>query len=264
MKLCSIASGSSGNCSYIGNNNTNILIDAGISGKKIEAGLDSIGVNPKDLHGILITHEHSDHIKGLGVMARRYEVPIYGTPETINALLRSSGVGRIPEELLRYVTPNQSFMLQDIEVEPFSISHDAANPVCYTLASEGKKIGYATDLGTYDDYIISKLKDSHILFLEANHDVNMLMVGSYPYYLKQRILGNHGHLSNDHSANLICELLHDKLKNVILAHLSRENNYEELAYETVVQSVHSNLGGLKAPAICVANRETPTEIFSLA
>lgn len=264
MKLCSIASGSSGNCSYIGNQSTGVLVDAGISGKKIEQGLLSIDVNPKDLKGILITHEHSDHVKGVGVLARKYEIPIYGTVETINALLKSSSIGRIPEGLFRFVKPDCSFMIDDMEINPFSISHDAANPVCYTFHAENKKIGYATDLGKYDDYIVDKLKDSDLLFLEANHDVNMLMVGAYPYYLKQRILGDHGHLSNDLSAKLICELLHDNLKSIILAHLSRENNYEALAYETVAQSVALHGGSGQAPQIVVANREEPSEVFTVA
>ena len=262
MKLCSIASGSSGNCSYIGSSQAGLLVDAGISGKKIEKGLESIGVDPSSLKGILITHEHSDHIKGVGVLARKYQLPIYGTAETINAMLKSSSIGRIPEGLFRFVKPDCSFMIEDIQVNPFSISHDAANPVCYTFESENKKIGYATDLGKYDDYIVKNLKDSNLLFLEANHDVNMLMVGAYPYYLKQRILGDHGHLSNDLSAKLICELLHDKLQNIILAHLSKENNYEALAFETVAQSVAEKVGD-NCPGITVANREEPGPVFSL-
>lgn len=260
MKLCSIASGSSGNCSYIGTKNTGILVDAGISGKKIEQGLLSIGVDVNKLKGVLITHEHSDHVKGIGVLARKYQIPIYGTAETINAMLKSSSIGRIPEGLFRFVKPDCTFEIEDLEVNPFSISHDAANPVCYTFHSENKKIGYATDLGKYDDYIVKNLKDSDLLFLEANHDVNMLMVGAYPYYLKQRILGDHGHLSNDLSAKLICELLHDKLKSIILAHLSKENNYEALAYETIAQSVEA-IAGQDTPTITVANRDEPSAVF---
>lgn len=263
MRLCSIASGSSGNCSYIGTKDTGILVDAGISGKKIEQGLASVDVEPKEIQGILVTHEHSDHIKGIGVLARKYKIPIYATPETINAMLKSSSIGRIPEGLFRFVTPDQTFFMNEIEITPYSISHDAANPVCYTFQLDGKKIGYATDLGKYDDYIVDHLQSSDLLFLEANHDVNMLMVGAYPYYLKQRILGEHGHLSNELSAGLICELLHDKLKTIILAHLSKENNYEALAYETVAQSVHQMVEPSKAPKIIVANREEPSPLFVL-
>lgn len=264
MKLCSIASGSSGNCIYIGNDNTNLLVDVGISGKRIERGLYSIDVDPKSIDGILITHEHSDHVSGLGVMARRYGVPIYGTPQTIQSILQIKSIGKIEDDLFRCVDPDESFEINDMVVNPFSISHDASNPVCYTFHSNGKKIGVATDLGKYDDYIISNLKDSDVLLLEANHDVNMLQVGSYPYYLKKRILGDKGHLSNDNSGRLICELLHDKLKCVFLGHLSNENNYPELAYETVKVELESNHQDIMAHmSLKVAKREEPSDYIMI-
>lgn len=264
MNLCTIASGSSGNCTFIGNENTKLLVDIGVSGKKAENGLNSIDVNPADLQGILITHEHADHICGLGVMARRYHTPIYATPETIHAILHMKNVGRIPEELLRYVTPDASFYINDILVNPFSTSHDAANPVCYTFESGGHKVGMATDLGKYDDYIIHKLQGSEILLLEANHDVNMLMVGGYPYYLKQRILGDKGHLSNDHSAQLIKNLLHDKLKYITLGHLSEENNYEELAYETVRLELNEYYDDRRAESmLSIASRDIASALLSV-
>ena len=212
MNLCSIASGSSGNCIYVGNGNTNLLVDAGISGKRIVAGLTSIDIKPEELNGILVTHEHIDHVGGLGVMARKYHVPIYATVETINAILRINSVGRIPAELFQIIENDKTFMINDIEVNPFTISHDAANPVCYTFHKDGHKVGIATDLGKYDDYIVKSLSGCEILLLEANHDINMLQVGAYPYVLKRRILGDKGHLSNDNSGRLISELLHDKLK----------------------------------------------------
>jgi phosphoribosyl 1,2-cyclic phosphodiesterase len=263
MNLCSIASGSSGNCTFVGSEHTKLLIDVGISGKKIENGLNSIDVNPQDIQGILITHEHADHIAGLGVLARRYNTPIYGTAETINSILKMKSVGRIAEDLLHYVVPDQAFQINDITVEPFSTSHDASNPVCYTFSADGHKIGMATDLGKYDDYIISKLTGSEILLLEANHDVNMLMVGGYPYYLKQRILGDRGHLSNELSAKLICKLLHEKLKYITLAHLSKENNYEELAFETVRVELSNYLTDATAKTVLsVAKRDMPSEMLS--
>lgn len=263
MNLCSISSGSSGNCTFVGSKNTKLLIDAGISGKKIENGLNSIDVHPEDIEGILVTHEHADHIMGLGVLARRYNTPIYGTAETINAILRMKNIGRIAEELLHYVVPDEPFQINDITVEPFSTSHDASNPVCYTFQSDGHKVGMATDLGKYDDYIISKLSGSEILLLEANHDINMLMVGGYPYYLKQRILGDRGHLSNDYSAKLLCKLLHDKLKHITLAHLSKENNYEELAYETVRVELNQYMDDKTSGRILsVAKRDAASEMLS--
>lgn len=263
MNLCSIASGSSGNCTFVGSEHTKLLVDAGLSGAKIECGLKSIDVCPDEIQGVLVTHEHADHIMGLGVLARRYQVPIYGTAETINSILRMKNIGRISEELLHYVQPDAAFQINDIKVEPFSISHDASNPVCYTFQADGHKIGMATDLGKYDDYIISKLEGSEILLLEANHDVNMLMVGGYPYYLKQRILGDKGHLSNENSAKLICRLIHNKLKYITLAHLSKENNFEELAYETVRVELNQYMEDrTTGQLLSVAKRELASEMLS--
>jgi phosphoribosyl 1,2-cyclic phosphodiesterase len=264
MRLCSIASGSSGNCIYVGSENTHVMIDVGVSAKRIEAGLTMIGVATDSIAGILITHEHSDHIQGLGVMARRYHIPIYGTVETLNTILKQNSVGRIDEELLNYIVPDEAFELGDIIVEPYSISHDASNPVCYTFQKDGKKVGMATDLGNYSAYTIDKLKNSELLYMEANHDVNMLMVGGYPYYLKQRILGDRGHLSNDTSAKLICELLNDKLQHIILGHLSKENNYAELAYETIRYEVEQNINNKETmPHIQVANRDIVSEMVMI-
>ncbi|MDF2486014.1 MAG: hypothetical protein K0R46_2182 [Herbinix sp.] len=258
MKLCSIASGSSGNCIYVGSQNTNLLVDAGVSAKRIENGLNGIDIMPDTIQGILITHEHSDHVSGLGILARRYHIPIYATYETACAIDQIKSLGDIPKELYHYVKPNETFMINDICVEPFSTSHDAVKPVCYTMQSEGHKIGVATDLGKYDDYIVSMLEGSELLFIEANHDVNMLMVGKYPYYLKQRILGDRGHLSNDSSANLINRLIHPKLQHIFLAHLSKENNYEELAYETVCCELSSRGSSFSAKNVSVAHREQPS------
>lgn len=264
MKLCSIASGSNGNCIYVGTQQTNLLVDAGISAKRIENGLNGIDILPDTLQGILITHEHSDHVAGLGILARKYRIPIYATYETANAIRCIKNIGEVPEELFHFVKPNEAFQINDISVEPFSTSHDAANPVCYTLQSGGHKVGIATDLGKYDDYIVSKLEGSELLLVEANHDVNMLMVGSYPYYLKQRILGDFGHLSNDTSADLISKLINQKNQYILLAHLSKENNYEELAYETVCCELSlrgCNSSGLN---LSVAHREQPSQIVMVS
>lgn len=264
MRLCSIASGSSGNCIYVGSETTHLLIDVGVSAKRIEGGLKEIGIVPDALSGILITHEHSDHIQGLGVMARRYQIPVFATVETINAILKQKSVGRLEESLLHYVKPDESFVLGDVTVEPYSISHDASNPVCYTFRKGEQKVGMATDLGTYDEYTVSKLKSCEVLYMEANHDVNMLMVGGYPYYLKQRILGEHGHLSNETSAKLICELLNSKLQHIILGHLSKENNYAELAFETIRYEVTKCWPDSDTlPHIMVANRDIVSEMVTI-
>lgn len=237
MRLCSIASGSSGNCIYVGSECAHVLVDIGISGKKMETGLNSLELTGRDIDGILITHEHSDHIKGLGVIARRYGIPIYATGGTVDAMVRSGSLGKIPEGIFREIREDEPFLIKDLKVKPFTISHDAAQPVGYRLECGAHSVGIATDLGKYNDYIIENLQDLDALLLEANHDIRMLQVGKYPYYLKQRILGDRGHLSNENAGRLLCRLLHDNMKAIFLGHLSRENNYEELAYETVCSEV---------------------------
>lgn len=230
IQLCSMASGSSGNCIYIGTDKAHLLIDAGISGKKIKTGMDSIDVDPHSLDGILITHEHSDHISGLGVMVRRYKLPIYITRLTWQALQKIKSLGVIDENLVHFIEADLPIFIHDLCIMPFKTSHDAVDSVCYTFTCEEHKIGFATDLGAYDTYILDHLQDSNILYIEANHDVKMLEAGAYPYYLKRRILSDVGHLSNELSTQLISDIVHDKLKYVVLAHLSRENNHPEIAY----------------------------------
>ena len=233
MRLCSIASGSSGNCIYVGSQATHLLVDVGISGKRTEQGLNSLGVTGRDLDGILITHEHADHISGLGVMARKYEIPIYATRGTIAAIQKSSSVGKIEDSLFHEIHEDEKLVIKDLTVNPMKISHDAAQPVAYRIGYGNQRIGICTDLGVYNDYTVECLKGMDALLIEANHDVNMLQVGPYPYPLKQRILGDKGHLSNENSGKLLSRILHDKLQTIILGHLSKDNNLPELAYEAV-------------------------------
>lgn len=233
MRLCSIASGSSGNCIYVGSDATHLLVDAGISGKKIECGLNSLGINGNDLDGILITHEHSDHISGLGVLARKYEIPIYATRGTITAIRRTKNLGNLDDDLFREIKEDSKFTIKDLTVNPMRISHDSAQPAAYRFSYGSQKVAVCTDLGVYNDYTVECLKGMDALLIEANHDVNMLQVGPYPYYLKQRILGDKGHLSNENSGRLLSRILHDRLQTIVLGHLSKENNLPELAYEAV-------------------------------
>ncbi|MDE5908105.1 MAG: MBL fold metallo-hydrolase [Lachnospiraceae bacterium] len=233
MRICSIASGSSGNCIYVGSDTTHLLVDVGISGKRTEAGLKELDLSMRDIDGIFITHEHADHIAGLGVLGRKYGVPIYATKGTIEAIKNTASVGVIPEDLFLPVRADEKIIIKDLVCNPMKISHDAAEPVAYRISHGKKKVGIITDLGTYNDYTVESLRGMDALLLEANHDVNMLQVGPYPYYLKQRILGDRGHLSNERAGQLLCSLLHDKLQAVMLGHLSKENNLPELAYEAV-------------------------------
>ena len=266
MRLCAIASGSSGNCIYVGTQATHVLVDAGISGKKTEEGLNKLGLTSCDLDAIMITHEHADHIGGLGVLSRKYGIPIYATAKTINEIQKTNAIGKIEKSLLHEIEPDTSFMVKEIKINPMHTLHDAANPVAYRLTYDKTRIGIATDLGTFDDYTIECLKGMDVLFLEANHDVNMLQVGPYPYYLKQRILGERGHLSNESSGRLLSKLLHDELQEVILGHLSKENNLPELAYETVRLEIEMDENKYHSDdfPISIAKRSECSKIVTIA
>ena len=265
MRFCSIASGSSGNCIYVGSDNTHVLVDIGISGKKMETGLNNLELTGRDLDGILITHEHSDHIKGLGVISRKYGIPIYATGGTVDAMMRTNALGKIPEGIFHEIREDESFMINDLKVNPFTIPHDAAQPVGYRLEHDGHSVGIATDLGKYDEYTVNHLKNVNAMVLESNHDVHMLEVGPYPYPLKRRVLGDKGHLSNELSGRLLCDILHDNIKRVFLGHLSKENNYEQLAYETVKLEIALGNNPYKGDEIpiAVAKRECMSEIVCI-
>ncbi|MCF0145065.1 MAG: MBL fold metallo-hydrolase [Eubacterium sp.] len=237
MDFCSLASGSSGNSIFIGSETTSILIDSGISGKRTEERLRSFGRTCTDLDGILVTHEHADHISGLGVLARRLHIPVYATEGTKRALLHNRSIGEIPEEQIHVIEADEELQIGDMKIRPFSVSHDAAEPVGYRVSAGGKTAAVATDMGLYTAYTIRNLLQADVLLLEANHDVHMLEAGRYPYYLKMRILGDKGHLSNEASGRLLTEVLHDDIKHILLGHLSGENNYPALAYETVCAEV---------------------------
>ncbi len=233
LKICSIASGSSGNCIYIGTDKTHLLLDAGISGRKVEQGLEELGIELSRIDGILITHEHSDHVKGLGVLERKQPMPMYMTQGTAKELAHIAQVGALPWEMLRTVRNTEAFIIGDIRVLPISVSHDAAEPVAYQFEAEGRRLAVITDLGYYNEEILSSLQDLHTILLEANYDFGMLQSGSYPYPLKQRIRGMKGHLSNEDAGRLVCEIWNGELHHVLLGHLSKENNMPLLAYETV-------------------------------
>lgn len=266
MRLCSIASGSSGNCIYVGSEAAHLLVDVGISGKKMENGLKELALTGRDIDGILITHEHADHIQGLGVVARKYEIPVYATAGTIEALKNCESLGKLDEALFHEVKEDTKFTIKDLTVNPMKISHDAAQPVAYRISYGNRKVAVCTDLGIYNDYTVECLKGMDALLLEANHDVNMLQVGPYPYYLKQRILGDRGHLSNENTGRLLSRILHDKLQTVLLGHLSKENNLPELAYESVRMEINMGDNPYKAGDfdIRVARRSEVTAVVHIA
>ena len=216
-----------GNCLYVESENTKLLIDAGVSLKKIEAGLETLNVSPSSLDGILVTHEHSDHIQSLGNLSKKFNLPVYANSETFDAMPKHINKFKVTEK----------FQIKDIEVDPFSIPHDAANPCGFNISNNSDKISIATDIGHMTNDILKQLEDSKFILLESNYDTEVLKCSKYPYLLKQRIAGPNGHLSNEVASKVINYLLQGNLKTAMLGHLSKESNFPELAYQTVVDEI---------------------------
>lgn len=262
MKLAvsPLFSGSSGNATYIGSEKTGILIDAGVAGSNIKAALETIGKKPEELSGILVTHEHIDHIKGIGVLSRKYDIPVYANAATWENM---SKVGDIALKNIR-VIDKEDFFIGDLTVTPNPLYHDAADPMGYTVSAYAKSVSVMTDSGKVSKAMLDIAGRSTIVLLESNHDVDMLKCGSYPYKLKSRILSSHGHLSNIDCAAAAAELVKRGVRGVILSHLSKDNNFPELALTTVTD-------GLKEQGIIpgrdvslrVAERNTVTGYFEL-
>lgn len=238
VNFCTIASGSSGNSVYIGTTDTHILIDAGVSGKRLQDGLKEINLTGNDIDAIFITHEHRDHVAGAGVLSRKFNIPIYATMATWDEMQES--IGEVPHGKKRFIYKGENCVVNDICVRPFEIPHDAVEPVGYNVFADRFKISIATDIGHVNDSLIDDIKDSNVLLLESNHDVDMLKTGSYHYNLKQRILGRSGHLSNVSAGNLLVKLMNENLQHVFLGHLSRDNNTPDIAYGTVKGILNEN------------------------
>jgi phosphoribosyl 1,2-cyclic phosphodiesterase len=231
IRLCSLSSGSSGNCIFVGNDSSGVLVDCGVSGKEILKNLNSIGVCTSTIKAVVVTHEHSDHIKSVGIISRKLGIPIYANINTWNNM--SAFIGEIKAENIRYFSVGEELEIGGIDIKTFSIPHDAADPVGFCFFEGNKKVSIATDLGYFSDTVRENISGSEMVMLESNHDIEMLKVGRYPYFLKRRILSEHGHLSNEAAGHAVYELLQTGVKEVLLGHLSKENNFPELAYETV-------------------------------
>lgn len=239
MVFCSLYSGSSGNSMFITSDRAKILIDAGLPGKKIDEALKAIDEETKNIDGIFITHEHSDHIKGVGVISRKYDIPIYANADTWSAM--EGSLGKIKEHNIKVIDKRSVTEIGDLNIKAFNIPHDASGPMGYTVSDGKKNISVATDFGTFTREIYDNVKDSEVILLESNHDVNMLKFGPYPYQLKRRILSEIGHLSNDDCGNAIVELVKcGNNKKIILGHLSNTNNQPDLAYATVLDVLNDN------------------------
>ena len=263
MKFCSLYSGSSGNSIFIASDNAKVLIDAGLAGKKIDEALKHIGEESSSIDGIFITHEHIDHIKGVGVLSRKYDIPIYANDNTWAVMEKN--IGKIKEHNIRIMDRRSSITINDLEIRSFNIPHDAIAPVGYTVSYAGKNASVVTDFGVFTEEIRDNIIDSDIILLESNHDVNMLRMGPYPYKLKLRVLGENGHLSNEDCGSAIVSLLkNDKKKQIVLGHLSGTNNHPDLAYQTVVDVLSAN--GIRPGddvILQLASRHNPSEIILL-
>ena len=228
MYFCPLYSGSSGNVLFCQYGKTRLLIDAGKSGKTIEDALASIGADIRTVSGVLITHEHSDHISGAGVLARKYHLPLYATRETWWAM--RDKIGKIPQDMMREIEAGKDFWLGDIGISPFSIPHDAADPVGFRLWGGELSVSTATDLGVFSEDVYANVAGSSLVLLESNHDPDMLKANpKYSQALKARILGDHGHLSNEACSAALLRLINAGTTDVILGHLSGENNTPTLA-----------------------------------
>lgn len=238
MKFCSLFSGSSGNCTYIGTDKTHLLIDAGLSGIKIQKEMKKIEANPALVDGILVTHEHIDHIQSVGVLSRRFNIPVYASEMTWQAMF--CRVGKIAAENIRVIEVDRPFSIKELSITPFNISHDAVEPFGFNVTDGIKKISLLTDTGCINDYIKRSISGFDLLLLETNHDVELLKAGSYPWPLKQRIMSEYGHLSNENAGYFLSDVLKKGGERVFLGHLSQENNFPELAYRTVVNILQEN------------------------
>ena len=261
LNFCSLYSGSSGNCLYVESENAKVLIDAGVSLKKIEAGLETLNVDPASLDGILVTHEHSDHIQSLGNLSKKYNLPVFANSETFSAM--SKQTDKIKSENINKFNVKEHFSIKDIEIMPFSIPHDAANPCGFNISNNSKKISIATDIGHITNEILKDLEDSQFILLESNYDTEVLKCSKYPYILKQRIAGPNGHLSNEVASKVINYLLQGNLKNAMLGHLSKESNFPELAYQTVVDELLHSGTDVSKFTLSVASRDTVGKLINI-
>lgn len=261
MIFCSLYSGSSGNSILVGSERTKILIDAGLSGKKIIEGLQEVDQNPKDIDAIFITHEHSDHIKGAGILSRKFNIPIYANELTWKAMEKS--LGKIKEENIRIIPKRSTVSLNDLDIVSFNTPHDSVASTGYTIKCRDKSVSIATDIGTFTEEILRNVRESDVILLESNHDVQMVKFGPYPYELKRRVLSEIGHLSNEDCGKAIVDIIkHSKNKKIVLGHLSNTNNVPELAKQAVINVLNSHEISIdKDLEIKLADRHKPSNFI---
>jgi phosphoribosyl 1,2-cyclic phosphodiesterase len=255
IKVNVLGSGSAGNATCIEGGGARVLLDAGFSCRELRSRLEAVGVAPHRIDALVITHEHTDHVQGAAVFSRTFKVPIHCTAATAHA----AGLDRQKIHARRDIHAGRPFAFGELRFEPFSVPHDAVETLGYTVECGGTRVGYATDLGHAGEAAIRGLRDCDLLILEANHDVAMLRSGPYPYHVKQRVLGRHGHLDNESSAGLACEVTSRRTRRIVLAHLSRTNNHPDLASGAARRRFERE--GRRAPLLHAARQEAPSPWF---
>jgi len=256
LKLSLLASGSKGNAVYLESGATRLLIDAGLSAVELSRRLEMIGVAPSTLHAILISHDHSDHTRGAGILARKLKIPLLASQPT-----RQAAAGVLKKCEICEFESGVSFSYRDLLIDPFPITHDAADPVGFVIEGAEGRIGFATDLGIVTRLVTEKLKNCRLLVIEANHDEEMLMNGPYPWHLKQRIKSRHGHISNTESMRLLEDSLHDRLEGVFLAHLSETNNDPQLPQAAAARLLDGQ--NSCSPALFIGNQYAPSGLLQI-
>lgn len=262
LKFCSLYSGSTGNSLFLESSNSKILIDSGVSAKKIVDGLSSINVDINDIDAILVTHEHSDHVQSLGTISKKFNIPVYATHKTWDAMPGQKD--KISSSNIKYFNANEDFEIGDFKIHSFLIPHDATEPCGFNFLYDDKKLSIATDLGHVTNSIMDSLEGSNFLMLEANYDPEVLKCSRYPYLLKTRIAGPNGHLPNNLAGKTIAHLINSGLEGVTLGHLSKENNFPELAYNTVIEELRFNNCSTDSISLNVANRDCPTDVLDIS
>lgn len=238
LEFCSLNSGSNGNVTYIASGDTRILVDAGLNGSAITNKLAQIGVLPETISAIIITHEHSDHISGAGVLSRKYRIPIYANEATWQTKAMQKQVGEVGPGLRRVFESDNEFFIGDLGIRTIPIPHDTVEPVAFRIFAGKRSVSVATDMGQVPKSVLRALAGSDLVLLESNHDPDMVLHNArYPHYLKQRILGSHGHLSNQACAETLMSLYETGVKHALLGHLSHDNNTPELALATVSEAL---------------------------
>ncbi len=261
LNFCSLYSGSSGNSLFVQSENTKILVDCGVSCKKVEEALKTIEVDSSSIDAILITHEHIDHVKGLSVFASKYNVPVFASTNTFDYMKKATA--KINEDNLKTFKINDKITVGDLEISPFAIPHDAVNPCGFNISNNNNKISIATDIGHMTNSILKQLEGSSFVLLESNYDTSVLKCCSYPFSLKSRISGPTGHLSNEIASKTLSYLFKNGLKSAILGHLSKESNFPELAYQTALNELISNDIDVNSISLSIAHRDYPGKLVSL-